>query len=320
MTAETTTTALGRKEAPGIVKRSSAYNLDPRVIGRRPGWNARFDFGEIEELAKSIKANGMLNPLRVKRLSPAVDGKLFELIDGDRRLAAIEMLLAKGDDFADGVQAIIVEKSQDDLTSLFQMFEANNSKNFLPLEEAAFYKRMRDGDKEAGIKGLTIKQICERVGRKQVHVTATLAMLEMPDDVQADVKSGKISKTNAKDIAVHARGDKARQRELAAQAKAAGKDKDKKAALKRALDDSRRNKAASKGKTLKIRALSDEELSKIGQTLAASLADRMKDAGMSLDADIRATIVKDDKLALAATFGALEALKAAAGMKINLEY
>lgn len=338
MTAETTTVA-ARKEAPGIIKRSALYNVDPRAVTRnKPGFNPRFDFGDIEELAKSIKANGMLLPIRVQRLAKPMKLVLVEgqkdtyelkedpagqplvLIDGARRMAAVTLLLSKGYEFPDGIPAILAPQGQSMLEGLFQMFESNSGKNFLPLEEAAAYKTFHDGDPAAGIKGLTIKQICERVGRKQVHVTATLALLDMDEGVQADVKAGQISKTNAKDIAVHARGDKAKQRELAALAKAAGKDRAKKVALKKAIDDSRRSKAASKGKTLKMRALSDAELSKLGQMLATSLADRMNDAGMSLDADIRAFIVKDDKLALAATFGALEALKAAAGMQINLEY
>lgn len=313
--------APARKEAPGIVKRSSAYNIDPTTVGRRPGFNPRFDFGEIEELAKSIKANGLLQPLRVKRVAGREDGKLFELIDGDRRLTAIELLLKKGHELQlEGVPAIIVDKAQDDMTSLFQMFEANTGKPFLPLEEAAAYKRMRDGNPEAGLKGLTIKQICERVGRKQVHVVATLALLDADESVKDAVKSGAINSTLAKQIAVHARGDKVKQAELTAQAKAAGKDKGKKAAVKKSIDDSRRAKAAKTGKTLKMRALSDTELSGLGASVAAAMADLLKNAGKELDFDIRAWVKADDKLALAATFGALEALKAAAGVKTELVF
>lgn len=300
--------------APGIALRTSAYRATVSSITRREGWNPRFDFGEIEELAKSIKVNGLLNPLRVKRIAGAAktDALQFELIDGDRRLTALEQLVKAGVEFPEGVPVIIVDKAQDDLTSLFQMFEANTGKNFLPLEEAAAYQRMRDA-------GLTIKQICERVSRKQVHVVATLALITADADVQDAVKDGTVNSTTAKKIAQHARGDKAKQKELVAQAKQVGKDKTKKAALDKEIDATRRAKAAKTGKVLKMRALSDVELSKIGEELALSMASKLRDASKTLDFDLRTWVSQDDALALAFTFGALEALKAAAGMSITLD-
>lgn len=309
------------KNAPGIVLRTSAYRADPLTITRKEGWNPRFDFGEIEELAKSLKINGFLNPLRVKRIpgAKATDQYQFELIDGDRRLTAIEMAIKGGHAFVEGVPVVIVDKAQSDLESLFQMFEANSGKAFLPLEEAAAYKRMRDGDPENGVKGLTIKQICDRVSRKQVHVVATLALLDADDDVKEAVKDGSVNSTMAKKIAVAARGDKVKQKELVAAAKAAGKDKGKLAAVKRKVDDTRIAKAAGKGKTLKMRALDDDELSALGAALAAGMSKKMKDAGKPLTFDLRAWVSQDDALALAFTFGALEALKAAAGVKTELD-
>lgn len=306
----------------GIVKRSNAYFADPKAITRRPGFNPRFDFGEIEELAKSIKANGLLQPLRVKRMPASVldDGKgptgaevkCFELIDGDRRLTAIELLLKKGHEFPDGVPVIVVDAKQDDITSLIQMFEANTGKNFLPLEEAAAYKTMRDA-------GMTIKQICDAVSRKHVHVVATLALLDADDEVKDAVKSGSVTGTTAKQIAVAARGDKAKQKELITQAKAAKTDKSKKAELEKNIQATREKKAKAKGQTIKMRALSDAELSAIGKQLAETMVIKLQNAAKPLDFDVRAWIAKDDQLALAFTFGALEALKAAAGMIVNLD-
>ncbi len=325
-----TATTPARKEAAGIIKRSSAYTADPRTIARKPGFNARYDMGEIEELAASIKANGLLLPLRIMRLDkPSIlvvgeDGVyalqsdpkgqyLFVLIDGDRRLMAIELLLKKGHEFPEGIPVILADKGQSELTSLIQMFVTNTGKPFLPLEEASAYKRMQDG-------GMTVKQICEAVGRKQVHVTEILALVQADESVKEAVKSGAIGKTMAKQIATHAKGDKAKQAELVEAAKAAGQDKGKKNAVRVAIDDSRRAKAAKKGKILKMRALSDAELSIIGSKLAESMADRMREAGKPLDFDLTSWVKSDDNLALAATFGALQALKAAAGIKIDLEF
>lgn len=326
-----------RTEAPGVTKRSSSYFIDPAKITRRDGWNPRFDFGEIDDLADSLVENGMLNPIRVKRIGGddprSKDGFLFELIDGDRRFSAIEVLLKKhhGDlskvansrgehTLAEGVPAHIVSKDQDDKTSFIQMFVANEGKDFLPLEEAAAYKRMKDPVEEGGF-GMTIKEICKAVGRREMHVTEILALAIADESVKEAVAKGEIGKTQAKQIAKHARGDKETQKQLTATAKRANKgDKAAKQMLEKGLDASRRKKAAKHGKSLKIRALDDTALSELGAKVHKTIQKRMKEAGKPEDFDIRAWVEKDDKLALAATFGALEALKAAAGMKIDLNF
>ena len=306
--------ALRPKNATGIVARTSSYRAFPESITRRAGWNPRFDFGEIDGLEKSIRANGILNPLRVKRIAGAKpsDEHQFELIDGDRRLTAIEQAVKHGHTFDEGVPIIIVDKAQDEVTSLVQMFEANSGKVFLPLEEAAAYGRMREA-------GLTIQDICRHVSRKQVHVVATLALLTADDSVTEAIKDGSVNGTTAKKIAVAARGNKAKQAELVAAAKSAGKDNSKKAVVKRAIDDVRRAKAASKGKVLKMRALGDDELSALGAGLALSMTSKLADAGKPIDFDVRSWVAQDDALALAFTFGALEALKAAAGVATKLD-
>lgn len=299
----------------GVIKRTNPANqIDPRMVTRREGWNPRFDFGEIDGLATSIRANGMLNAIRVKRLATATAaGHVFELVDGDRRLSAVELIIKKTPDFfTEGIPAVIVDKSQDDVTSLIQMFEANSGKVFLPLEEAAAYKRMQDA-------GLTLKQIEKATGRSDNSIVGALALLTADESLVDAVKEGKINKGLGKAIAVNARGDKAKQKELTEAAIAAGTDKNKKRAVLKAVDDSRRAKAAKKGLKLKIRALSDAELSVIGAKLAETLATALEGLGLSLDTDMKAWVQGDNngELGAAYLFGALEGLKAAAGIKVD---
>jgi ParB-like chromosome segregation protein Spo0J len=311
--------------APGVLKRTNAFFVDPKTINRKEGHNPRFDFGEIDDLAASIKehknsdgaaaGHGLINDLRVMRIpktDPDAAKGTFWLIDGDRRFTAIEQLLKAGEVFEFGIPAKIDGDKTTKIQMLVEMFVANGSKPFLPMEEAMAYQTMRD-------EGMTIQQICKAVGRKQVHVVATMALIAADVEVQDAVKSGAVNSTTAKKIAQHARGDKAKQKELVAKAKLVGKDKTKKAALDKEIDDARRAKAAKTGKVLKMRALTDVELSKIGADLANAMADKMRDAGKALDFDLRDWVQKDDALALAFTFGALEALKAAAGMIIKLD-
>lgn len=302
----------------GVLKRSNAYFIDPARITRREGWNPRFDFGEIETLAAQIKgvkagdeaSGGLLNPIRVKRIVGNPDAD-FELIDGDRRLSAIEFLMKKGETFPVGIPAVIVDKSQDDITSLTQMFLANEGKKFLPMEEAIAYQRMRDA-------GMTLKQICAAVGRKQVHVTEILNLLDADDTVKEAATKGEIGKTMAKQIATAAKGDKTKQKELVEAAKAAGTDKTAQRAVKRKVDTARVAKAAKKGKVLKIRALSDAELSDIGAAVAEHLSKKLEDMGISVEEDLVEMIKKDPNMILAYTTGALDALKVAAGGPNNL--
>lgn len=296
----------------GVLARPSAFQLDPTCIKRREGWNPRFDFGDIEALAATIKhqkhleggpseGHGLLNPLRVRRVAAGV----FELIDGDRRLSAIELLMKRGEVFSKGVPAQI-ETDTNDLEALIRTFTANTGKPMLPLEEAAAFKRMRDA-------GMNFKQIEKATGRSDNVINDCLALLESDDSVQQAVKDRKVTAGVAKKIAVYARGDKAKQRELIDEAKTAGKDKNKRVALDKKIDAQRRTKAAKTGKVLKIRALSDTELSAMGAQVAAHLAALMKDAKVATNADMLTMVKKDDKLAMAFTLGALEALKAAAG-------
>lgn len=302
----------------GIAKMGKAYRAHPGAIMRRPGFNPRFDFGEIDVLAKSIKANGVLNPLRVKRI-PEQGGKVFELIDGDRRLTALELLMEQGEKFEDGVPVVLVDKEQDDITSLVQMFEANASKQFLPLEEAAAFKTMRDA-------GMTIKDICQRTGRADVHVMDTLSLLEADDSLKEAVASKQIGTTLAKQIATVAKGDKAKQAELVAAAKQTGKDKGKKAAVAVQIRKAQVERAAKKGKVLKMRALTDAQLTELGARVAKYLLHKAQDAGFDLYdgtgealTALREVVAKDDKLAAAYTLGALEALRAGAGIETDLD-
>ncbi len=305
--------------APGITKRTTLNFVDAYAVMRRPGWNNRFDFGDTEKLADSLAANGMLTPIRVKRIAPVAtnhEGKaprgkaaefLFELVDGDRRLTALEHLMQKGlydAAFPHGVPAILVDKQQDSMTSLVQMFEANTGKPLLPLEEATAYKRMRDGFPEEGIKGLTLKQICARVGRRQVHVSEMLALYDAGADLKDAVASGDIGKTQAKKIAKAARGDEGKQKAMLSTAQ---KERSKGA-----------NKGTRKaGKALKIRALSDAQLSSLGAQVAEVLVTKVERIGLksAKTPDLTQWVTKDDELIAAYTFGVLSGLRSAAGQE-----
>lgn len=309
----------------GVMKRSNAYYIDPKAIVDDGDHNARFDLGDINELAEQIRvvleqdpaSGGLLNDIRVKRV-----GDKFQIIDGRRRNAAIQLLLKKGVEFPVGVPAKIVEKNQSRITSIQQQYIANGGKSFLPLEEAATFKTLKD-------EGCTLKEIADIVGRKQMHISQMLALIDADDSVKEALASGKIGKTDAKEIASAAKGDKEKQRALVAQAAAVGKNKKDKGgrrAVKEAIQQTKAAKAAKKGKVLKMRALSDDQLKEIGEKVAKHLSVLMKEAGIKgeggaaiTEDELRAWVAKDEKLAVAFAFGALQATKKAAGLPVELE-
>jgi len=313
----------------GILKRNNRYFADVKVICRRPGFNVRFDFGEIARLAGQIKdekerdpsSGGLMNDLRVKRITKEdpryAKGFRFEIIDGDRRLTAIESLMQEGEVFPVGVPVKIVDKDQSELNDLLQMFIANEGKPFLPLEEAVAYQRMRDA-------GMTVKEICAAVGRAQVHVVATLALANADESLKLAVAEGRIGKSAAKDIAVNARNDKELQAKLTADAVAAESqgDKSAKRAVRRQIEEAKVTKAIKRGvqRVPKMRALSDEELSQLGKSVADRMPKLIKDANaMKYQEALDVWVAQDEKLALAFAFGALQALKAAAGLRVKLD-
>lgn len=335
--------------APGIVKRgSNRIYADPRTIGIDPAWNTRTDFGDIEGLARDIlseyrkdpESGGLLNDLRIERGGAgAIDGKVFTLVDGERRSRAINILLTTGIDgsgpitFEHGIPVKIEPAGTSIIEKRLRMYKANGSKPFLPIEEAETFRRLRSDvivDGKVICKGMTIAQIEEATGKSDNYIVGSLALLDADPTLIEAVKTGAVSSGLAKSIAVNARGDKAKQAEIVADAKAAGTDKTRRRAVLKKIDDSRRAKAAKTGKKLKMRALTNDDLKAMGARVANLLATKVKEAGWdehiadlgSDDDKIEGMIgfcQMDEQLTAAVTLGMLQGLKAAAGLKVNLD-
>lgn len=305
--------------ASGITKKTTTYQADPRTIGRRVGWNPRIDFGDIAELAKSIKANGLLRPLRVKRPEAAYNTTdAFLLIDGDRRLTAIELILEEdANAFPEGVPIELVDKEQDSITSLIQMFEENTGKPFTPVEEAEAYKRMRDA-------GLKVKDIAACVSRCENHIIDTLNLVDAPAELKQAVISKKVGGTTAKEIARVAKGNTDLAKDLLATAeKAKAGDKDSKTRLRVAINKAADAKAAAKGKEVRQRTAirSAEAIQKQCERLVKHW-EASKSAEGFTDKDLAGyveAVADDSDLAAAFVAGAIEALKYVMGRDANLE-
>lgn len=148
-------------------------SLQPRTI---------FDESKLAELAQSITANGVVQPLLLRRKGPR-----YELIAGERRWRAAQLAgLSK-------VPAVIRSVSDDKVLEL-ALIENIQREDLNPIEEARAYKKLID------TVGLTQETVAERVGRDRSYVTNYLRLLKLPNDLQDLLQRGKLSTGHARAI------------------------------------------------------------------------------------------------------------------------
>jgi ParB family chromosome partitioning protein len=134
-----------------------------------------FDTQSIEELAQSIKEKGVIQPLLVRR-----KGDDYELIAGERRLRAANLLNLK--------EIPIIVKDVEDIDSLeLALIENIQRQDLNPIEEAHAYQYLIDKFK------VTQEKISAVLGKARVTITNTLRLLNLPQEIQAEIKKGRIS-------------------------------------------------------------------------------------------------------------------------------
>jgi ParB family transcriptional regulator, chromosome partitioning protein len=143
-----------------------------------------FDAESLEGLAVSLRAQGVLQPVVVR---PRADG-LFELIAGERRWRAAQIAgLLK-------VPAIVRDVADDRRLEL-ALVENLQRTDLNPVEEALAYQALVDD------LGLNQEEVAARVGKKRTTVANVLRILNLPADIQTEIRSGSISLGHAKALA-----------------------------------------------------------------------------------------------------------------------
>ena len=142
-----------------------------------------FDESNLEDLTKSIKERGMIQPIIVRE---ANDNKSkFEIIAGERRWLAAQRA---------GLHNVpVVVTEADDLKSLeFAIVENVQRHDLNPLEEAQGYKRLIDEfsyDQE---------KVSKFIGKSRSHITNSLRLLTLPDEVIKLIETQKLTAGHAK--------------------------------------------------------------------------------------------------------------------------
>lgn len=141
-----------------------------------------FDEKAIEELAQSIKENGLIQPIIVVKRDNG-----YMLIAGERRLRAVKSLNEEK------ITAIIKDISDEDIMK-WGVIENIQREDLNPIEEAIAYENIRKTF------SITQEQLAETVGKSRSYITNTLRLLDLCDEVKEVLINGEISPGHARII------------------------------------------------------------------------------------------------------------------------
>ena len=142
-----------------------------------------FDDAMIEELAISIRAKGLLQPLMVRQR----DGGHYEIVAGERRWRAAQKAGIHD------VPAIVRELSDGEALEI-ALIENIQRADLNPLEEAQGYQQLMSEF------AYTQQQLADSLGKSRSHIANTLRLLNLPDSVRAHIEAGRLTAGHARTL------------------------------------------------------------------------------------------------------------------------
>ena len=139
-----------------------------------------FSKEKIEELAQSIKENGLIQPIIVRQ-SPVIG---YEILAGERRYRA---------SIAAGLTEVpvIIKKLSDQDMMVHSVIENLQREDLNPIEEAKAYQSLIE-------KGYTHADIAAKMGKSRPYITNLVRLLTLPDFILNEVEAGKLSQAHAR--------------------------------------------------------------------------------------------------------------------------
>jgi ParB family chromosome partitioning protein len=138
------------------------------------------DEGRIEELARSIRSNGIIQPIVVRK-----SGESYEIVAGERRWRASQRAgLLK--------VPVVVRDIPDDKLLAVALIENLQREDLNPIEEAHAYRRLADEFH------LTQEQIADAVGKDRSSIANTTRLLRLPLEIRENVAAGAIAMGHAR--------------------------------------------------------------------------------------------------------------------------
>jgi ParB family chromosome partitioning protein len=164
--------------------RASTTEVDiDRLVPNRFQPRAQMDDARLDDLARSITANGVIQPIVVRR-----DGDRFHIIAGERRWRAAQKAGLMR------VPIVVRDVASGQDRSLLEMALVENiqRENLNPIDEALAYRRLSDEFR------LTQEDIASAVGKDRASIANIQRLLRLPAEVQAEVASGTLSMGHAR--------------------------------------------------------------------------------------------------------------------------
>jgi len=150
--------------------------IDTKIDQPRKSFNAE----SLAGLADSISANGLLQPILVRKV-----GERFEIIAGERRFRASKLA------GLNEIPVIVIEA--DDLTAAkYALIENLQREDLNAIEQAMAMKRIMESE------DLTQNELAERLGYKQSTVANKLRLLKLPDYIKKAISTGTITERHAR--------------------------------------------------------------------------------------------------------------------------
>lgn len=165
--------------APSVSERSLDVDIDLlRPNASQP--RTTIDEAKIDELAKSIRGNGIIQPIVARRVDRG-----YEIVAGERRWRAAQRAgLLK--------VPVVVRDVPDDKLLAVALIENIQREDLNPVEEALAYRRLTDDY------GLTQEQIADAVGKDRSSVANYVRLLKLPQEIRAGLGSGALSMGHAR--------------------------------------------------------------------------------------------------------------------------
>ena len=184
--------ALGRglsaliPDAPSVAAPAAERGLDVDTDLLRPNPfqpRGQIDDARIEDLARSIRAHGVIQPIVVRRAG----GDGYEIVAGERRWRASQRAgLLK--------VPVVVRDVPDDRLLAAALIENIQREDLNPIEEAQAYRRLADD------LGLTQDQIADAVGKDRSSIANYVRLLRLPHEIRENVAAGSLSMGHARAI------------------------------------------------------------------------------------------------------------------------
>ncbi len=161
----------------------SASEIDIDLIEPNPLQpRTRFEDEHLNELAASIRVNGIVQPIVVRK-----QGKRYQIVAGERRWRAAQRAELRR-------VPVVVKDVPDDKLLEIALIENIQRRELNPIEEAnAYFKLMEQI-------GLTQEQVAARVGKERTLIATTMRLLQLPADIQHFISEGKLSLSHGRAI------------------------------------------------------------------------------------------------------------------------